>query len=419
MKNLTKNDDWYRIVAKSEDEADVMIYDVVGWDTTADRFVKDLKAVKAKTINLHLNSPGGAVFEGFAIYNALKQHDAKVITHIDGLAASIASIIAIAGDEVRIARNAYMMIHNPWNICLGDGAEMRKNADLLDKLAGTLAQTYADKTGGDADDMTTMMNEETWFTADEAKAIGLVDVISDAEEPEKQETRRAMKAAAFVRNFDRVPEALRARLDLKPANAFSEGHPLPARAGSASTATTETTPMNAEAFAKYAAENAEAAEVKNLIAKGHKAGHADGYADARKDLASLVAAAPARIEDAVKAFDKGQDLDTFKAIADAADAEKSKADAVIAAKDAEIARLTAEAEQAKALVGTQAAVGTGATQTTAAIAEGDHKAAAAAEWDTDPEVRKGFSSKDNYVAYRESVLAGTHRDYTREPRQKS
>src|SRR3954469_2359119 len=115
---------WYSIVAKSADEADVMIYDIIGWETTAKQFVTDLKALDAKTINLRINSPGGDVFEGVAIYTALKEHPAKVITHVDGLAASMASIIMLAGDEVHIAKNAFVMIHNAWSWATGDAAEL-------------------------------------------------------------------------------------------------------------------------------------------------------------------------------------------------------------------------------------------------------------------------------------------------------
>ena len=142
---------WYSIQAAAKDVAEVLIYDEISsWGITAENFVKDLQGVTAKTINLRINSPGGSVFDGTAIFNALRAHPAKVVSHIDGVAASIASIIALAADEVRMAENAFYMIHNAWGVAMGDGAEMRKMADILDKIAGTLAKTYAAKTGSSA-----------------------------------------------------------------------------------------------------------------------------------------------------------------------------------------------------------------------------------------------------------------------------
>ena len=102
----------YRIEAKADAEATVYIYDEVSWwGVSAQQFAKDLAAIKAETIHLRLNSPGGAVFDGMAIYNALKAHQAKVVVHIDGLAASIASVIAMAGAEVRMAENAFLLVY--------------------------------------------------------------------------------------------------------------------------------------------------------------------------------------------------------------------------------------------------------------------------------------------------------------------
>jgi enoyl-CoA hydratase/carnithine racemase len=132
---------------------------------------------------------------------------------------------------------------------------------MLDKLEGTMAETYATRSGGDLKAVRQMMADETWLTADDAIAAGFAN--SKLEDAAAAPNR----ARAFIRNFDRVPEALRARLDLKPMSALTQGQTLPARVGGAEAAPPET-PMNAETFSKYAAENPDAAEVKSLSPRG-------------------------------------------------------------------------------------------------------------------------------------------------------
>jgi ATP-dependent Clp endopeptidase proteolytic subunit ClpP len=192
---------WYKIKAAAKasepDAVDVLIYDEISmWGVSAQDFVKDLQGVTAKTINLRINSPGGSVFDGTAIFNALKAHPAKVVAHIDGVAASIASIIALAGDEVRMSPNAFFMIHNPWGFSIGDAAEMRKMADVLDKIGGTLAKTYADKCGKPVSEVQDLMDSETWMTADEAKDAGFVDCI-DGEDDEDEDLKAKFDLSGF------------------------------------------------------------------------------------------------------------------------------------------------------------------------------------------------------------------------------
>ena len=104
-----------------------------------------MQKITAGTINVRINSPGGNVFDGVAIANAIKSHPAKTVVYIDGIAASIASIIALAGDEVVMAENAFFMFHEAWSITIGSAEDLRKEADLLDKIDGVLAQTYVKK----------------------------------------------------------------------------------------------------------------------------------------------------------------------------------------------------------------------------------------------------------------------------------
>lgn len=197
MRNSEKS--WYSIEAKAgKKEADVFIYDVVGiWGVSANEFVRELNNLDVKTINLRINSPGGNVFDGVAIFNALIKHDAYVKTHIEALAASISSIIALAGDEVEIAENAFYMIHNPYTWAMGDAESMRKTARMLDKVTDSLIKTYTNKTGKSAEEVKQLMDDETWFTSDEAKAAGFADSITDEEEVE---------AAFDLSVFNNVPE---------------------------------------------------------------------------------------------------------------------------------------------------------------------------------------------------------------------
>lgn len=170
---------WYRIENKADETAEIYIYDEISiWGVSAAEFVKDLNSVTAKTINLHINSPGGNVFDGVTIYNNLKSHKATINTKIDGLAASIASVIALAGDTVDIAKNAMMMIHKAWTYAAGNENDMRNTADVLAKIdTGVILSTYVDKTGMDAADLEGMMAAETWLTAQEAKDYGFADTI--------------------------------------------------------------------------------------------------------------------------------------------------------------------------------------------------------------------------------------------------
>ena len=174
---------WFKIENKS-DKAEIWIYEEIGEDfwsgsgITAKSFQKELSEIKAKQIDLHINSPGGLVFDGITIYNLLKQHPASVTTYIDGLAASIASVIALAGDKVVMAENALFMIHKASGMVIGTSDDMRDFAEKLDKVNGSIATTYTSKTKKDESEISAMMAAETWLTADEALDFGFVDEIA-------------------------------------------------------------------------------------------------------------------------------------------------------------------------------------------------------------------------------------------------
>lgn len=161
--------------------AEVFLYDEISWwGVTADDFVAQLREVTAGEIVLHVNSPGGDVFDGLAIYNSIKAHPATVTAKIEGLAASAASFIVMAADTVEIARNAQMMIHNAQGMVMGDDAEMRKTADLLAAQNANIADIYRQRAGGTQKSWLDAMAAESWYIGSKAVDAGLADkVIGD------------------------------------------------------------------------------------------------------------------------------------------------------------------------------------------------------------------------------------------------
>jgi ATP-dependent Clp endopeptidase proteolytic subunit ClpP len=181
------NRDWYRITNKATngDAPEVFIYGEVGWDgITADDLIRDLAAIDADQITVRVNSPGGSVFGGIAIYNALRTHKAKVTVLVDSIAASVASVIAQAGDERVMVQHSQMMIHEAQGLALGSGTEIREYADLLDTQTDLIANIYAERSGKSERVFRSLMEAETWFTAEDAVAEGLADSVMI---PERQE----------------------------------------------------------------------------------------------------------------------------------------------------------------------------------------------------------------------------------------
>lgn len=194
----------YEIKAKA-DRAEIYIYDTIGdsWEgTTGKQFASDLKDIgNVSLLDIYINSPGGSVFDGISIYNVLVRHKARKTVCIDGLAASIASVIAMAGDEITIAENGMMMIHDPWGIAAGGPGDFRRMADMLDKVKDTILDTYVRRTGGEREEIERMMSAETWMTADEACEMGFCDGKTGAVE-------MAAMAKHDLSGFKHVPEPL-------------------------------------------------------------------------------------------------------------------------------------------------------------------------------------------------------------------
>ncbi|MFB6937578.1 head maturation protease, ClpP-related [Streptomyces chartreusis] len=169
---------WFRITNQADpDEAEVMIYDEIGrwWGTSADDLIAELRQITSPRIRLRINSPGGSVFEGVAIANAFRSHAASVTVQVDAVAASIASVIAMAGDRIEMAPNSMMMIHDASGLCYGNAAEMEEMAELLDLLSDNIADAYAARAGGTREQWRDRMRAETWYLPDDAVENGLAD----------------------------------------------------------------------------------------------------------------------------------------------------------------------------------------------------------------------------------------------------
>ena len=167
---------WYAIRARGTG-AEVAIYDEIGaYGVSAKGFLAELGALPDGTpVDLRLNSPGGSVFDAVAIYNALKRHAGTVTVWIDGIAASAASYVAMAGDEIVMPENAFLMIHDPSGLAMGTAGDMRAMAEALDKIAGSLVRGYAAKSGKPDDEIAALMAAETWFDSADAVAAGFAD----------------------------------------------------------------------------------------------------------------------------------------------------------------------------------------------------------------------------------------------------
>lgn len=172
--------EWYRIENATADVAEMWIYDEISWwGVSADNFARDLRAVTAPSLVVRINSPGGDVFDGVAIMNALRSHPAHVTTRVDSLAASIASVIAQGGDRRVMVQHSQMMIHEASGFMYGNADEMRAFGELLDKVSDNIAGVYAARAGtdDDAEAFRAFMRDETWLSDTEAVALGLADEV--------------------------------------------------------------------------------------------------------------------------------------------------------------------------------------------------------------------------------------------------
>lgn len=190
----------FRVINADDDTAKLYVYDVIGgWDLDAAEFVRAVHAIKAPAIDMHVNSPGGFVYDAVAMYEAVKSHPATVTTRIDGLAASAASFLAQAGDEVEIAKGGRVMIHDAQGIAIGSPADFREYADLLDAVSDDISGYYADRAGGTPASWRKAMTATTWYSAAQAVDAGLADRVTDSGKSAPEDMRsQLIRARARV-----------------------------------------------------------------------------------------------------------------------------------------------------------------------------------------------------------------------------
>lgn len=199
----------YRMFAKGK-RGEIYLYGLIGsagWfgdgtEVSATRFQKDLEALGDVTeIDLHINSEGGDVMDGTTIYTLLHQHKARVTAHVDGLAASAASYIAMAADQIRITESGFMMVHQAWGFARGPSDEMRRRARLLDQIDVAMAGVYSTRTGIEVAEIQDLMRAETWMGGADAVARGFADELVPSKD--------SVQASVRFMTFANLPAALR------------------------------------------------------------------------------------------------------------------------------------------------------------------------------------------------------------------
>lgn len=332
IRSLIEGGDWFRLQHDAEArEASVHIYGTIGnsewWDDVASpSLVRELDALDVDRISLYVNSPGGLVDDGVAIMNALARNKAHTTAHIDGLAASAATIVILGADEIVMGAGSRMMIHDAWSIAWGQASELQKTVERLEKLSQTLAGLYAQRAGGEVDDWRAAMLAETWYTPDEAVEAGLADRVAELSSP----------AAEGVQNVVSIADAARV-FGWRHAGREAAAAPfIPARAGvpvRASVLPSSTEPGDIR-------EQKEASEVDDTFKTGvrERLGVTDATADDEMLLAALDEALAETVDtptvpEGVVMMDAGQ-LEQLRADAQAgrearAQQEKERRDALV------------------------------------------------------------------------------------------
>ena len=414
---------WYTMTNKADDSAEVRICDAIGaWGVTAGQFVTDLGKIKATTINLRLNTPGGSVFDGTAIHNALIEHPANVVVHVDGVAASAGSFIAMAGDEIRMADNSYMMIHNASGGVMGEADDMRRYADLLEKMNNTIAGMYERKSGKPRSHWMGLMDAETWFTAEEAKAEGLADVV----EPSSKKSATGAKAAFDFKIYNKIPDPVRRMWGISPvpentapAHTAAEqtqapevlplGNPVPAITSLEKLPMSENSPTIAPAPTAVAPVNdiqvLNQQAIEGYIARGRTLGYQEGRSAEIERMKQITAACPGKPDLAINAFISDQNAATVKLAFDAANAMQAQMNDSLRESNREVARLQAVIATG-GHPGISASMGESASP---AVPGGlEPEAQAKLEWDSDPMIRAQNTEK-SWLLYRTQQLSGNVR----------
>jgi len=227
--------DKWRPRAAEADGNVISIYDMIGEDwwtgegTTAKRIAGALRAIGRNAVTVNLNSPGGDMFEGLAIYNLLREHPAEVTVRVMGLAASAASVIAMAGDRIEMGLGSMLMIHNSWGLVVGNQNDMRAAADTFAEFDAAMADIYAARSGQDKDDIGEMMDAETWLRAERAIELGFADATFDA--PDYDDEPDAGRKKALARLDATLAKAGMPRVERRAL--FREAAGKPSAAGTA------------------------------------------------------------------------------------------------------------------------------------------------------------------------------------------
>lgn len=230
----------YFSMEKTKDEATINIYgDISSWDNTAKSLITQLEeAQDVSKITVFINSYGGEVAEGLAIYNALRRHKAKVRTHCDGFACSIASVIFMAGDERTMSESSLLMIHNAWTFTDGNAEQLRKQADDLDKITAASVAAYKAHSTLSEEEIKALMDAESWITPDEALEYGFATAV------EKSETKNASQNAKKV--LLGIVKTYRQKLEAMQADDDEKDEETPEKAETDDEATDETDEKAAE-----------------------------------------------------------------------------------------------------------------------------------------------------------------------------
>jgi ATP-dependent Clp protease, protease subunit len=196
---------WNAALTAKDDDNTISVLDPIGFDfwtgegVTAKRVAAALRSIGDRDVVVNINSPGGDVFEGIAIYNILRDHPRNVTVRVLGLAASAASIVAMAGDRIEIARAGFMMIHNVWVVAMGNRNDLRDAAEMLEPFDSALADVYSARTGGERAAIAALMDKETWFSGQQAIDEGFADAFVPADEVEEKKSDEKPSAVALRR----------------------------------------------------------------------------------------------------------------------------------------------------------------------------------------------------------------------------
>ena len=283
----------FKAAATADAPETLSIYDEIGfWGVQAKDFMTSLGKVQSKELNVEINSPGGDVFAALAMYNGLKASGKTVNVMIMGVAASSASLIAMAGDKIVMPKNTFMMIHNPWSFAQGNADELRETADTLEKIGGSLKATYAARTGMDEKELDAMLATDTWMTADEALEKGFAtEVVEEVKANAKFDMARAELPAAVAALFkaedepETAPAPAPAVPDADDSSLTAEIEAATAAAGLQAYAAVFA--LNCTTLADAQARIKTAREVSALCAVAKKPTAADAFIRANKSIADV------------------------------------------------------------------------------------------------------------------------------------